>query len=72
MAMIRRPAEECRAVDSQVWTPLEEETGWDSVTMGLSHDDGLGSSVFQFTRVGSAVHLHRRRLLARPSRTPFG
>lgn len=55
MVPIREAAQECRTMDNQVWTPLDEDTGWDSVTMGLSYDDGLGSSVFQFTRVGSAV-----------------
>ncbi len=55
MAPVRKAARECRGTGNQVWTPLEEETGWDSVTMGLSYDDGLGSSVFQLTRVGSAV-----------------
>jgi hypothetical protein len=45
----------CRTFDNQVWTPLEEDTGHESVTMGLSYSDGLGSSVFQLTRVGSAV-----------------
>lgn len=55
MAPIRQAAKDCRGLDNQVWTPLEESTGWDSVTVGLSYDDGLGGSVFQFTRVGSAV-----------------
>ncbi|NYE37315.1 hypothetical protein F4692_002448 [Nocardioides cavernae] len=54
MEAIRRAAEECRAIDNQVWTVLDRDTGYDTVTMGLTYDDGLGSSVFQVTRVGSA------------------
>jgi hypothetical protein len=54
MAAIRRAAEECRSFDNQVWTVLDEDTGHDTVTMGLTYSDGLGSSVFQVTRVGSA------------------
>ena len=52
---IRRAARSCRSVDHQVWTRLDRDTGWDSVTVGLTYDDGLGSSVFQLTRVGSAL-----------------
>ena len=37
-----------------MWTVLERDTGYDTVTMGLTYDNGLGSSVFQVTRVGSA------------------
>lgn len=54
MGAIRRAAAECRSFDNQVWTVLDRETGYDTVTMGLSYDDGLGSSIFQVTRVGSA------------------
>ena len=54
MAAIRRAARVCRASDNQVWTVLDHDTGYDTVTMGLSYSDGLGSSVFQATRVGSA------------------
>ncbi len=54
MTAIRRAARECRTFDNQVWTRLERDTGYDTVTMGLTYDDGLGSSVLQVTRVGSA------------------
>jgi hypothetical protein len=54
MAEVRRAAEECRRSGHQVWTVLERDTGYDTVTMGLTYDDGLGSSVYQVTRVGSA------------------
>ena len=37
-----------------MWTVLARDTGYDTVTVGLTYDDGLGSSVFQVTRVGSA------------------
>lgn len=54
MAAIRTAAAECRSFDNQVWTVLDRDTGYDTVTMGLTYSDGLGSSVFQVTRVGSA------------------
>ena len=54
MAVIRGAARECRTVDNQVWTVLDRDTGYDTVTVGLTYDDGLGSSVFQVTRVGAA------------------
>jgi hypothetical protein len=54
MAAIRRAAQDCRSVDNEVWTVLDRDTGYDTVTMGLTYADGLGSSVFQVTRVGSA------------------
>lgn len=54
MTAIRRAAAECRSAGTQVWTVLERETGYDTVTMGLTYSNGLGSSVFQVTRVGSA------------------
>ena len=54
MAPVRRAAAECRSSDNQVWTVLDRETGHDTVTMGLTYDDGLGSAIFQVTRVGSA------------------
>jgi hypothetical protein len=54
MAVVRQAAADCRSVDHQVWTVLERDTGYDTVTMGLTYDNGLGSSVFQVTRVGSA------------------
>lgn len=54
MAAVRQAAQDCRTFDHQVWTVLDHDTGHDTVTMGLSYSDGLGSSVFQVTRVGSA------------------
>jgi hypothetical protein len=54
MTEIRRAARDCRRSAHQVWTVLARDTGYDTVTMGLTYDDGLGSSVFQVTRVGSA------------------
>ncbi len=50
----------CERIQNQVWTALEEDTGYDSVTVGLSYTDGLGASLFQWTRVGSAVLLVHR------------
>lgn len=54
MAVIRQAAADCRSVDHQVWTVLDRDTGYDTVTMGLTYDNALGSSVFQVTRVGAA------------------
>jgi hypothetical protein len=54
MTAVRRAARDCRRSAHQVWTVLSRDTGHDTVTMGLTYDDGLGSSVFQVTRVGSA------------------
>ncbi len=54
MTEVRRAARDCRHSAHQVWTVLDRDTGYDTVTMGLTYDDGLGSSVFQVTRVGSA------------------
>ena len=54
MAVLRGAAERCHTSDNQVWTVLDRDTGYDTVTVGLTYDDGLGSSVFQVTRVGSA------------------
>ena len=54
MTEVRRAARECRRSGNQVWTVLPRDTGYDTVTMGLTYADGLGSSVFQVTRVGSA------------------
>lgn len=55
MTAVRRAARDCRRRSTnQVWTVLARDTGYDTVTMGLTYDDGLGSSVFQVTRVGSA------------------
>ena len=54
MVTVRQAAAECRTSGNQVWTVLERQTGYDTVTLGLTYDDGLGSSVFQVTRVGSA------------------
>lgn len=54
MAAIRRAAADCRSFEGQVWTVLDRDTGYDTVTMGLTYEQGLGSSVFQVTRVGSA------------------
>ena len=45
MAAIRQAAQDCRSFDNQVWTVLDRDTGYDTVTMGLTYDDGLGSSV---------------------------
>ncbi len=55
MATTREAVGACRRFDSQVWTPLDRDTGYDTVTVGLTYADGLGSSVFQVTRVGSAL-----------------
>ena len=54
MHVLRRATEECRGSRNLVWTVLDRETGHDTVTVGLTYSDGLGSSVFQVTRVGSA------------------
>ena len=54
MAVLRRAAAECHEQGNQVWTVLDRDTGYDTVTIGLTYSDGLGSSVFQVTRVGSA------------------
>lgn len=54
MAALRQAARECRTNDHEVWTVLGRDTGYDTVTVGLTYDRGLGSSVFQVTRVGSA------------------
>ena len=54
MAVFRQAAADCRSFDNQVWTVLDRDTGYDTVTVGLTYDDGLGSSVFQVTRVGAA------------------
>ncbi|MBD3925091.1 hypothetical protein IEZ26_10700 [Nocardioides cavernae] len=54
MTEVRRAARDCRRSANQVWTVLPRDTGYDTVTMGLTYADGLGSSVFQVTRVGSA------------------
>ncbi len=67
MAVIRGAARECRTVDNQVWTVLDRDTGYDTVTVGLTYDDGLGSSLFQVTRVGAArliVHTYGEGSLA--------
>ncbi|KQV65023.1 hypothetical protein ASC64_15130 [Nocardioides sp. Root122] len=54
MAVLRRVATECDHERNLVWTVLDRDTGHDTVTVGLTYADGLGSSVFQVTRVGSA------------------
>lgn len=54
MDVLRQATEECRGAGNLVWTVLERDTGHDTVTVGLTYSDGLGSSVFQVTRVGSA------------------
>lgn len=54
MTALREAAAECRTRRNQVWTVLDHDTGYDTVTVGLTYSDGLGSSVFQVTRVGSA------------------
>src|SRR6478735_9233801 len=54
MTEVRRAARDCRRSGNQVWTVRPRDTGYDTVTMGLTYADGLGSSVFQVTRVGSA------------------
>jgi hypothetical protein len=53
MEAIRRAARDCREAGTQVWTPLERDTGYDTVTMGLTWSTGLGSSVYQVTRIGA-------------------
>ncbi|MFM6850156.1 MAG: hypothetical protein ACKOVB_13760 [Terrabacter sp.] len=54
MAVLRQAAQDCRTSGNQVWTVLDGGTGRDTVTVGLTWSDGLGSQVFQVTRVGSA------------------
>ena len=54
MAALSGAVRTCHTIDNQVWTVLERDTGYDTVTVGLTYDNGLGSSVFQVTRVGSA------------------
>jgi hypothetical protein len=54
MEGMRVAAARCRSSEHQVWTVLDRDTGYDTVTMGLTYDNSLGSSVFQVTRVGSA------------------
>jgi hypothetical protein len=54
MDVLRRATAECRTSENLVWTVLERDTGHDTVTVGLTYTDGLGSSVLQVTRVGSA------------------
>lgn len=54
MDVLREAVAECRTDRNLVWTVLERDTGHDTVTVGLTYSDGLGSSVFQVTRVGSA------------------
>lgn len=54
MAVLRQAAQDCRTSGNQVWTLLDSDTGHDTVTVGLTWTDGLGSQVFQVTRVGSA------------------
>ena len=57
MAPFRHAAERCRRSGNQVWTPLQQDTGHDTVTVGLTYTDGLGSSVLQVTRVGAMLLL---------------
>ncbi len=38
-----------------MWTGLEGDTGYDSVTFTASSTEGLGLTTFQVTRVGNAV-----------------
>ncbi len=54
MAVLRSAVETCRTDGNRVWTVLDHDTGHDTVTIGLTYARGLGSSVFQVTRVGSA------------------
>ena len=54
MAAVRQAARDCRSSGPQVWTVLDRDTGYDTVTMGLTWTNGLGSSVYQVTRVGAA------------------
>jgi predicted small lipoprotein YifL len=54
MDVLRQATAECRGSANLVWTVLDRDTGHDTVTVGLTYSDGLGSSVFQVTRVGSA------------------
>ena len=57
MAPFSEAAATCRRSGSEVWTPVDADTGGDSVTMGLTYSDGLGSSIVQVTRVGAALVL---------------
>ena len=57
MAHVRTVAQGCRRMDNQVWTSLQQDTGHDSVTVGLTYTEGMGSSVVQVTRVGSVLLL---------------
>jgi hypothetical protein len=53
---VRGAVEGCTdAPGHQVWTLHGADTGHDSVTFSLTWDNGLGASVFQLTRVGSAL-----------------
>ena len=54
MEVLRQATADCRTSENLVWTVLQRDTGYDTVTVGLTYTDGLGSSVFQVTRVGSA------------------
>jgi hypothetical protein len=54
MDVLRQATAECRTSENLVWTVLERDTGHDTVTVGLTYTDGLGSTVLQVTRVGSA------------------
>jgi len=52
----RAAARACPTEDGWGWHLLDEDTGYDSATVGYTRTDGtLGSSVYQMTRVGRAV-----------------
>ncbi|WP_210650334.1 hypothetical protein [Nocardioides sp. SYSU D00065] len=64
---VREAAASCRTSETQVWTPLERDTGHDTVTVGLTFDQGPGSAIFQVTAIGSAtllVHTYGEGTLA--------
>lgn len=54
---VRDTADACGRDGTRQWDRLDVTTGYDSVTMGLSYTDSLGSGVYQFTRVGAALLL---------------
>lgn len=50
-------ARTCEEFENQIWHSFDLDTGYESVTHALTYSDGMGSSVFQWTRVGSAIVL---------------
>ena len=57
MAPFHEAARGCDTSGNQVWTHLEPRDGADRITVGLTYTDGLGSSVFQLTRMDHALLL---------------